>query len=249
MLPLVNFAAAAELSPTSDFYVNDFAGVISQSDKKEIMSLAARLEKDTKAQIVIVTVDTIGSNEIRSYGWELAEDWGIGDKDKDNGVLILLAVNDRKYSVEIGYGLEGAIPDITSGRVQDEVMTPFFADNDFSAGLLAGYRKFAALIYAEDGMEMPSELAGEEYEELLNDDVDISDVASIIIVALIFIFFFISTIRASKKRESSGKRGGFTGGFGGGFSSGGGFGGGGFSGGGFSGGGGGFGGGGSSRGF
>lgn len=196
-----------ELKPNSEFYLNDFADVVSDADGKEIIALGAQLEKLTKAQVVVVTVDTIGDEEIRDVGYTLADNWKVGDEKLDNGILILLAVGDRNYSIEVGYGLEGAIPDITSKRIQDDVMTPYFKDNNFSAGLVAGYRKIAALIYGEYDMEMPESLEGEDVSALVDEPM-----SALQIVFVVIIVGFIMVVSLIGRRRG---RRGFFGGFGG----------------------------------
>ena len=95
-------AAKTTYEPTGRFFVNDFAGVLSAADAEEIYALGAELDKQTGAQVVAVTVPTTGGEEIRSYGLELGREWGIGEKDKNNGILLLLAVEDRQVGIESG---------------------------------------------------------------------------------------------------------------------------------------------------
>ena len=98
---------------TSDFFVNDFAGVLSDQTKSEIMSRSAALSENekVKAQAVVVTVKDTGGEDIADYALNLGREWGVGDKDKNNGVVILLATEQREIQISVGYGLEGAIPD------------------------------------------------------------------------------------------------------------------------------------------
>lgn len=92
-------------------YVNDFAGVLSAAAKEKLTALCAEVEQKTKAQIAIVTVSSLEGEPIEQYSIDLATAWGIGPKQKATGVLILYAPNDRRYRVEVGYGLEGILPD------------------------------------------------------------------------------------------------------------------------------------------
>src|SRR5699024_7310000 len=80
-------------------------------------------------------------------------EWGIGNREKNNGVLILLAVEDRKSRIEVGYGLEGALPDSKTGWIQDEYMLPYFSEDDYSTGILEGYKAILLEIYNEYGIE------------------------------------------------------------------------------------------------
>ena len=250
-------AAAAEVAyqPTAQFFVNDFADVLSAQTEQEIVELGRALQQQTGAQAVAVTVPSLGGQSVEDYAIDLANSWGIGQAEEDNGVLILIAVEERKLRVEVGLGLEGALPDGKTGRIMDEYMTPSLRQNDYSTGMLEGYKAVASQIYQEYGIEAP-ELSGYEASNNQNtgnrQDIPtvltlISPIALVILPRLVspgrgfpFFWFF------GGPRGPRGGGGNDT--FGGGFS--GGIGGGGFGGGGgFSGGGGSFGGGGGSRGF
>ena len=126
--------SAATPSPTASFYVNDSAGVLSSAQEAKMLSAAEALAKQTGAQVVVLTVTSLDGKAIEEYALEIARDWGIGDKDEDNGVLILLSTGDREIRVEVGYGLEGCLPDGKTGRLIDTYAIPYYAENDFSAG-------------------------------------------------------------------------------------------------------------------
>jgi len=133
------FALPAEASnkmpnPTSDFFVNDFAGVLSNDVKDHINQTSRRYQADGGPQVVVATIESLEGNAIEDYSLNMARDWGIGSKDSNNGVLILLAVQDRNVRVEVGYGLEGVITDSLSGRFIREVTSELSADN-YSDGI------------------------------------------------------------------------------------------------------------------
>lgn len=156
-------AAAAEVAyqPTAQFFVNDFADVLSAQTEQEIVELGRALQQQTGAQAVAVTVPSLGGQSVEDYAIDLANSWGIGQAEEDNGVLILIAVEERKLRVEVGLGLEGALPDGKTGRIMDEYMTPSLRQNDYSTGMLEGYKAVASQIYQEYGIEAP-ELSGYE---------------------------------------------------------------------------------------
>ncbi len=241
-------AANAVYQPTDRFFVNDFAGVLSASDAEEIYALGAELDQKTGAQVVAVTIPTTDGEEIRSYGLELGREWGIGEKDKNNGVLLLLAVEDRQVDIEVGYGLEGALPDAKTGRILDQYATPDFRNDDFSEGMRKAYRALINEVYIEYGLEPPDEDYVPVSPEDTVDSEDVFSAVGTIVVVVIFLALFFGRRhhRGGPPFIFFGGHGGGFGGSGGRFGGGGGFGG---SGGGFSGGGGSFGGGGSSRGF
>lgn len=235
---LLVFLSLCSLAPTSQFYVNDYAGVLSQDTTSIIMGQSPSLEQQTGAQIVVVTVNSLDGKSVEEYAMEVAEGWGVGDQDQDNGVLILLAVEDRKIRVEVGWGLEGALPDSKAGRLMDEYAIPYLKDNDFDTGIRELYKAVLSVVMEEYGLEaLPGyENAG---AQTASGGTMISFAGGVILV-LAFVFLMANPRTRHILLLSSFFRGPHGGG---------GFRGGGFGGGGFSGGGGGFGGGGSSRGF
>ncbi len=228
-------------SPTDEFFVNDFANVISNEDEEELMAIGASLYKQTTAQVVVVTVDSLDGNEITDYGLELGREWGVGSEDKNNGVVLLLSVSDREITIQVGYGLEGCLPDGKTGRILDEYAIPYLSNGDFSTGLAEAYKAIVTVVYDEYDVEPQVDYNYTEYTVEETGEFEDFIIAVFIVIVLISVF-------ASSKRKglffgpfvSPRHYGGGHGGH-----SGGGFGGGG----GFSGGGGSFGGGGSSRGF
>lgn len=226
--------------PTQSFFVNDFADCINETDEQKMQSMAEELYKKTGAQVVCVTVNSLDGKEVRDYALGLGREWGIGSKNND-GVLLLLSVEERQIDIEVGYGLEGALPDGKTGRILDNYAMPYLKSDDFSTGLREAFSALIGETAAEYGVEInDSSLAPDEDE----DEYKSSKAVIIDFIIFIIIVFAIRKITGCTPFI-------FFGG-GGNHHSGGGFSGGGFSGGssgGFSGGGGSFGGGGSSRGF
>ncbi len=126
-------------APTGSIYVQDYAGVLSGETKTRINTVSTQLASKTKAQVVVVTVKTLEGSPIDEYGLTLLRQWGIGDKTLNNGVLLLVAVDERQSRIEVGYGLEGALPDAKTGQIQDTYMLPYFKKGDYDQGLLNGY--------------------------------------------------------------------------------------------------------------
>lgn len=156
-------ASWQELSPTKAFYINDFAGVLSDDTESEIAKLGAAVEQATGgAQAVVVTVDSLGGETIRSFGFRLGDKWGIGKKGEDNGVILILALRERQYSIEVGDGLGGALPDSLTGRIQDEIMAPYLKQGDYSSAMREGYRAVAGEICKEYGVTVEGAQALEE---------------------------------------------------------------------------------------
>ncbi len=140
--------------PRPDRAVNDFAGVIGQAEERELELFIRQLEEATGAAIVIVTLKTTQPLAIETYAVELFERWGIGKKGEDNGVLIIAAIADRMVRIEIGYGLEGAIPDAVASRIYREELKPAFAQGQFATGFRYATYRLAERIAKEYGVEL-----------------------------------------------------------------------------------------------
>ncbi|EEM0293753.1 TPM domain-containing protein, partial [Salmonella enterica subsp. enterica serovar Typhimurium] len=103
----------------------------------------------TGAQSVVVIVNSLDGNDIQTYATELFREWGIGQKEKNNGLLILISMEDRLRRVEVGYGLEGAITDLYSDEVMEQIFKPSFANEDYDKGITESYSAFADAIAKE----------------------------------------------------------------------------------------------------
>lgn len=135
-------------------FVNDFARIIQESARKEIESLCADLERRTTAEVAVVTIPSTGSVPIEDYAVELFNRWGIGKRGKDNGVLILVAVRDRKVRIEVGYGLEPVLTDARAGDIIRNVLVPAFRTGDFGGGILKAVQEIGSLISGEGPPEV-----------------------------------------------------------------------------------------------
>jgi len=118
--------------------VNDFAGVIEPAEAGTLTQILTTLQQQTGIAMVIVTLPTLEGSDIETTATDLFQKWGIGEKGKDNGILILAAIQDRDARIEVGYGLEGAIPDAFAGRILREVLFPSFRQSRYGEGLLKG---------------------------------------------------------------------------------------------------------------
>lgn len=138
---------------TEEFYVNDYAGVFSDDWKDKLCEAGKELKDETTAQLVVLTVDTTDGEDISDYAVETGRKWGIGAKDKDNGVLVVLSVSDRKVWVAVGYGLEGKLPDSKTGRLLDEYAVPSYKEDKFEKGTVELYYALLNEIRDEYGLE------------------------------------------------------------------------------------------------
>lgn len=132
----------ALVEPTSDFYVNDYANILSPETEKFIMDNSVKLQEETKAQIVVVTVKNLEGQDLNTYATDLYRSFGIGNEKEDNGLLILIALEEREIKIEVGYGLEGVITDGLVGRYLDDYFQPYFKKDKWDDGVKKGYIAF-----------------------------------------------------------------------------------------------------------
>lgn len=132
----------ALVNPTEKFYINDYANIISPETEEYIYKKSVKLNEIDGTQIVVVTVKNLEGRSIEDYSLELARKFGIGSKEKNNGLLLLLALEEREFRVEVGTGLEGILPDGKTGRFQDQYIIPYLKENNFDEGIKNGYNAF-----------------------------------------------------------------------------------------------------------
>lgn len=146
-LPVVTFAYT---SPgKAQGFVNDFAKVLSVPVKTTLEQELQKFSQDTGHEIAVVTVQTLNEDVIEDYANTLFREWGIGKKNADNGVLFLVAKEDRKMRIEVGYGLEGALTDIESKHIQEDTVKPLFQAGNFEQGIVAGAKGIQEAIRSE----------------------------------------------------------------------------------------------------
>jgi uncharacterized protein len=120
--------------PNPPRLVNDFAGMMNAEEVARLEAKLLEYEKTSSTQITVVTIKNLGGYEVAQYAIELGNRWGVGHKGKDNGVVILASKDDRKVNISTGYGLEGALTDITSGRIIRNEIVPEFKNGNFYKG-------------------------------------------------------------------------------------------------------------------
>jgi len=166
-------------------YVNDFAGVLTDDAKARLTALCEEVDHKADAQIAVVTVRSLQGEPIEQFSIDLATHWGVGPKQKDRGVLILLAPNDHKYRVEVGYGLEGILPDDKVGGFGREIV-PSLRQNDYSGALLLLTSRIAQVIAQDRGVTLTASPALPRTEPERGPNI----VAWI--PFLLFLFFFVA---------------------------------------------------------
>jgi len=213
----LTLCAYAQNVPQPSGWVNDFAGVISPEYKEKINSLISDLEQKTTSEIAVVTIDSISPYGEIDYARMLFDKWEPGKKGKDNGVLVLLAVKERRWRIETGYGVEGILPDGLCGEIGRNYMVPYFKEGRYSEGLYAAVVKIAEVISGNN----PSDLKLNSQSARLPR----KNFSDFILLILLLMFIWIPPFfrRISRKYGRRGYYdnpiyygGGFGGGFGGG---------------------------------
>ena len=155
------FAYTSPGSPSG--YVNDFAQVLSAGKTQELDARLAAFEQATSNEITVVTVPSMDGDYIENYAAKLFEEWGIGKKNTDNGVLLLLALEERKLRIEVGYGLEGALPDSVAQSIITNEITPLLKAGDYDGAVTAGVAGIEAATKGEyQGESNSGSMSGED---------------------------------------------------------------------------------------
>ncbi len=198
--------------PSPPRLVNDYTSTLSQREQRELENKLVRYNDTTSTQIAVVILQDIGGDDINLYTAELAAEWEIGQKGKDNGLLILLSLDDRKISIQVGYGLEPILTDALSKQIIDNYITPKFRQGNFYAGLDSGTDQIIKVLAGEFKGSPPPKKDKKPFPW--------------IVIAIIAAFFILSFFRKGGGGNRNYRRGGgyWIGGFGSGYSGGGGFG-------------------------
>lgn len=212
----LNITVYALPAPTRLFYAADYANVLSAETETFIVEHSAALAEKTGAQIVVATVESLDGQAVVEYGLNLLRSWGVGDKEKNNGVVILVSTGDREIGVSVGYGLEGALNDSKTGRLIDTCAIPSLRENDYNAGIYQLYNAVLSEAYREYGLSVPDTVKSlEDYEDSADTGMNRGD-----FILAIFVTVGIIIVIIKSKGGNSGGRGGFYGGggyYGGGF--------------------------------
>jgi uncharacterized protein len=146
LLPAIPALAAGPEFPQLSGRVVDQAGILSPSTREGLTAMLAQFEQATGKQVVVVTLRSLQGYPIEDFGYQLGRQWGIGQKGKNTGVLLIVAPNDRKVRIEVGYGLEGTLTDAASRIIIEREILPNFRNGDFNGGVVAGTAAIVALL-------------------------------------------------------------------------------------------------------
>lgn len=135
-------------------YVEDLADALTPETRRQLSAYILELEQKTTAQVLILTVRSLDGEDIAGFALRVAEKWKPGQKGKDNGVLVAVAMADKKYRIEVGYGLESVLPDSLVGSIGREHLVPYFRKGDYGAGLVSATSVIALTIASGQGVEL-----------------------------------------------------------------------------------------------
>jgi uncharacterized protein len=160
------FAAFADVAvPPLSGRVVDQTGTLSSGDIASLTQTLKNLEARKGSQVAVLIVPTTAPETIEQYSIRVAEAWKIGRKKIDDGALLVIAKDDRRLRIEVGYGLEGALTDVTSKRIIDEIITPKFRSGDFAGGISAGVDR---IIRVADGEPLPAPVRPQQDTDILS---------------------------------------------------------------------------------
>lgn len=143
--------------PAFNRWVVDQTATLDSNTRSHLEARLAALDAAKGAQLAVLMVPTTGADTVESYARRVFDAWKLGREGVDDGVLLLIAKDDRRLRIEVGYGLEGTVPDLLAGRIIREQITPRFRSNDYAGGVVAGVESLALLI---EGEELPPPVAG-----------------------------------------------------------------------------------------
>ncbi len=153
ILPFVIYGYTSPGKPQG--FVNDFAKILPNETVNSLNQNLTNFQKETTIEVAVVTVPTLDNESIEMYAVKLFEEWGIGDEEKDNGVLFLIAPNDREVRIEVGYGLEGVLTDAQSNGIIQKIVLPEFRNNNYESGIVEGTQAIIEVVKVEADYSQP----------------------------------------------------------------------------------------------
>jgi uncharacterized protein len=142
------YAGALEV-PALKGMVNDYASILSPETERRLETALSALESSDSTQVVVLTIPSLQGEVLEQFSIRVAEEWKIGQKNKDNGAILLISKNDRKIRIEVGRGLEGKLTDLMSGRIIKNEIVPKFREGNFNGGVEAGVNAIVSVVHGE----------------------------------------------------------------------------------------------------
>ena len=199
---LIAAPVMAQEFPALTGRVVDAANIIPDATEAELNAKLEALETQSQRQLVVATVPDLEGYDIADYGYQLGREWGIGDKERNDGALLIVAPNERKVRIEVGYGLEGYLTDALSALIIQNAILPRFRDNDYPGGIMAGTDAIIQqLQLPEDEARQIAQQAGEQRAEEGG-----FPIGAIFWIAFLLFFFVLPMLRGrGRKRRYRGK--------------------------------------------
>ncbi|MFA5961607.1 MAG: TPM domain-containing protein [Parcubacteria group bacterium] len=197
---VIGVQAADFKIPTSTGKVTDLVGLLSSAEVAKLKEELNRFENSTSNEIAILITDSLQGQDIRDYGIEVAKKWGVGKKANDNGILIVLAPKEKKYGVEVGYGLGGPLPDILAKELMEKILVPKYREKKYFEG-------FSELIKQYEALTAKEYAPAEGTKKKASSDYDGAFIVFILILAIIAIIIIIVIIK-NRNRYGGGSGGG-----------------------------------------
>ncbi len=189
LLPLSALAQEDCLPKSSNRLVNDFTGTISGKQNKALEEELRQFNRETSNQMVVIITNELCNYEPMEYATNIGHSWGVGQKEFDNGIVLLVSPKNRKTFIAVGYGLEGAIPDAIAKRIVNQELLPNFRNDDYYGGITAATGVLMQLAKGEISAENYGQQGKKEFP----------GAALILIVVLILIFFVVGPMLSARK--------------------------------------------------
>ena len=200
-LALIAGPAAAQTFPKLTGRVVDEAHLLSPEQAAALDAKLAALEQQSQRQMVIATIPSLEGYDIEDYGYRLGRAWGIGDKQRNDGLLLIVAPNDRQVSIEVGYGLEGIVSDAVASEIRRNEIVPHFKAGDYAGGIIAATDKLVTqLQLPEDEARKVAANAEQRQRKAKEPRFDFGTVVFLVIFFLFFVLPFLRALRGGGRR-------------------------------------------------
>lgn len=201
ILALLAFAPAAQAQdfPTLTGQVVDAANLLDEAQETALTARLAALETQSGRQLVVATIPDLQGYDIGDYGYRLGRAWGIGDKDRNDGALLIVAPNERKVRIEVGYGLEGIMTDALSSRIIRNAITPRFKAGDMAGGIAAGAEEIGTLLTLPPEEARARAAQAEEEARAEDGGGAVTAIWVILFILFFFILPFMSRARGGRR--------------------------------------------------
>lgn len=185
--------------PVQNAWVMDTANVMNTSEKAQLEQYLENLDAQTDIQIAVYTVDSLSGYSVEEYSLAVVDFWKLGQKQSDKGVLLFVAMDERKIRIEVGYGLEGSLTDAKSGLIIRKVIAPYFQDGQFGSGIIAGVQTIANTVAGENAGYADTELTSVVAED------ESAGPSSAFSAVVLLLFLILMLINISRRGAGSGK--------------------------------------------